>query len=95
MEGHQPAGLRRAIGQFQDRWQAGGLGIGVAPLQGDAAWVEPQAVEPRAVQAGERFQVLQGVLLVKHLGVALDGVGRVVDAGATAAALLGMAQVGC
>ena len=38
--------------------------------------------------------MIGGVLLAEHLGIALERIGRVVDAGAAAAALLGVAQVG-
>ena len=44
--------------------------------------------------AGEALQLLQGTLLLEHLGIALDGIGGVVDPGAAAGRFLGLAFVG-
>ena len=61
----------------------------ITPLQRDAMGVGWKLVESRPIQAGEGFEMLQSALLIKNLGVTLQGEGRIKDAGATAGTFLG------
>ena len=51
----------------------------ITPLQRDATRVGWTVVEGRPIQAGEGFEMLQGALLIKNLGIALQGEGRIED----------------
>ena len=95
MEGHHAGWLGCAIGKFKDGGQARCLWIVLTALQRDGAFVEGQAIKARPIQAGEGFEVLEGAVITENLRVALDRVSGVVDAGAAAAALFGVAQMGC
>ena len=44
----------------------------ITTLQRDAAGVNRKPVKRRTIQAGKRFETIEGVLLIKHLGVALQ-----------------------
>ena len=55
--------------------------------------IDRQSVEGRPMQAGEPLQTVHRLLLIKHLGVALQCVGSVEDAGASAGGLLSGAWV--
>ena len=67
----------------------------VTPLQRDATRVGWTVVEGRPIQAGEGFEMLQSALLIKYLGVTLQGEGRIEDAGASAGTFLGCPFVRC
>ena len=67
----------------------------VTPLQRDASSVGWKVVEGRPIQAGEGFEMLQSALLIKNLGVTLQGEGRIEDAGASAGTFLGCPFVRC
>ena len=89
MKGHQAGGHPGGIVGV-DPWRNGVR----LPHQGDRVTVEGQAIETRTVLAGEGFQTLQLALGLKHHRVALDREGGVVNAGAAAGRLLGVARVG-
>jgi len=61
----------------------------ITPLQHDATGVGWKVVESRPIQAGEGFEMLQSTFLVKNLGIAFQGEGRIEDAGASTGTLLG------
>ena len=44
----------------------------IATFQGDAVAVHRQSIKSWTVATGESFQAIQGIFLVKHLGVALE-----------------------
>ena len=90
MEGDQLADAARRVIAVQ---AAGHDPVGAH--QGDALLVGRQPVEGGAVQAGEALQLLQGPLLLEHLRVAGERHRGVVDTGAAAGALLGVAGMGC
>src|SRR5678815_2858437 len=55
--------------------------------------IDGQAVKSRPIQAGERLELVQRAFFIEHLGIGFEGKGRVEDAGAAAARLLGFASV--
>ena len=63
-------------------------------LKRDGALVKGQLVEARAVFTGEGLEMLQRALFFKHRQIALQRIGRVVDAGTATAAFLPGAGVG-
>ena len=89
MEGHQVHGLAGGVIEMQPA----GHQLGFAH-QGEAFFVERQAVEAGAELGGEGFEPIQRPLLLKGEGVALDRIGGIEDAGATAGRFLGMARMG-
>ena len=57
-------------------------------LKGDRVVVHRQAVEGWTVQGSERFEVMHRLFLGKNLGIALQCMGSIEDAGTTAGGLL-------
>ena len=82
MEGHQTLSLQLRRHQLRRAFQR------------DGVLIEGQLVEARAVFTGKGLEMLQRTLFFKHRQIALQRIGRVVDASAAAAAFLARARVG-
>ena len=89
VEGHQGGGYPGGIVGV-DPWRHGVR----FPHEGDRITVEGQAIETRAVLAGEGLQPPEPAFGLEHHGVALDREGSVVNARAATGRLLGLARVG-
>ena len=63
-------------------------------FQRDGVLIERQLVEARAVFTGKSLEMLQRALFFKHRQLALQRIGRITDASASAAAFLARARVG-
>src|SRR5437879_187982 len=62
-------------------------------LEGDGAFVQRKAIEARPALRCDRLQPVERAFVLEHARVALQGMGRVEDAGAAAGRLLGIARV--
>ena len=82
MEGHQALTLKMGWHQLR------------RALKRDGALIEGEFVEARAVFTGEGLEMLQRTFFFKHCQIALQRVGRVVNASAPAAAFLARARMG-
>ena len=82
MEGHQSLPLQLCWHQLR------------RALKRDGVLVEGQLVETRAVFAGKGLEMLQRAFGFKHCQVALQRIGRVVNASAPTAAFLAGTRVG-
>ena len=80
MEGHKPV--------YKVRNQL------IHPLKRDLIRVHRQSVEGWPIQAGKTLQSIQSSLLIEHLRVALESMGRIEDAGTSAGGLLGSTAMG-
>ena len=67
----------------------------LTPLQRDATRVDWKAVEGGPIQTGEGLEMCQSAFLIKNLGIALQGEGRIEDAGTTAGGFLAGSGMGC
>ena len=81
MEGHKPV--------YKVRNQL------IHPLKRDLIRVHRQSIEGGPIQAGETLQSIQSPLLIEHLRVALESMGRIEDAGTSAGTFLGCPFVRC
>ena len=82
MEGHQTLTLKMGWHQLR------------RALKRDGALIEGEFVEARPVFTGEGLEMLQRALFFKHRQIALQRIGRVVDACTTAATFLARSRVG-
>ena len=82
MKGHQTLSLQLRRHQLR------------RALKRDGALIEGEFVEARAVFTGEGLEMLQRALFFEHRQIALQRIGRVVDASASAAAFLAGARMG-
>ena len=64
-------------------------------LEGDLLLVHRQPVKRWTVSGGKSFQLIQGLLIIKDLGVALDSKRCIEDPGTATGTLLAFAGVRC
>ena len=60
----------------------------ITPFQRDATRIHWKVIKSWPIKTGECFEMGQSALLIKNLGIALEGEGRIEDAGASAGTFL-------